>query len=125
MGRPGLGHFGAGVYVTGRVTTIYGGTPVDVPEHYMKNSALFHAKGATTPTLFLMGSSTHGGVDPLFTVRWLYHALKGQGVETRYVTYPDEGHGFERPANRKDMLERVSSWVDEHLAVRQAGAAGR
>ena len=106
---------GAGIYMTGRVNTIYGGPPVEVPERYMRNSALFHARGATTPTLFLMGSFQHGGVDPLQTVHWLYNALRSQGVEAKYVTYPDEGHGFERPANRRDALERAMTWMDDHV----------
>jgi dipeptidyl aminopeptidase/acylaminoacyl peptidase len=54
-------------------------------------------------------------VDQLQTVHWLYNALKSQGVEARYVTYPDEGHGFERAANRRDALERAMTWIDDHV----------
>jgi dipeptidyl aminopeptidase/acylaminoacyl peptidase len=115
--------FPAGVFMTGRVTTIYGGTPVETPERYMRNSALFHARGATTPTLFLMGGRDHGSVDQLQTVHWLYNALRTQGVETQYVTYPDEGHGFERAANRRDALERTMIWIDGHAKSTASGQA--
>lgn len=105
----------AGIDPINRVTEMFGGAPVMVPENYQKNSALFHAKGATTPTLFLMGS-TEKGIDNYNIVRWLYHALQAQGVETQYIQYPDEGHVFERPANRKDVLERVIKWLDIHFS---------
>ena len=111
--------FSSGVFSLGRVTVMHGGTPVEVPERYMRNSAIFHARGATTPTLFLMGNPEEGGADRLLTVRWLYNALRAQGVEAQYVTYPDEGHGFVRPANRRDMLERVTRWIERHLAARK------
>ena len=115
--------FAAGVYMTGRVSTMYGGTPVETPERYTRNSALFHARGATTPTLFLMGGRDHGSVDQLQTVHWLYNALRTQGVETQYVTYPDEGHGFERTANRRDALERTMKWIDGHAKSTASGQA--
>jgi dipeptidyl aminopeptidase/acylaminoacyl peptidase len=69
-----------------------GGAPWEVPQNYIKNSALFHCKGATTPTLFLMGNPDLNGADRDKTVFMLHNALKGQGVETEYVQYLDEGH---------------------------------
>jgi len=93
----------------------FGGTPWEVPQNYQKNSALFHALGATTPTLFLMGNPELGGVDRYKTVPMLHNALKGQGVESEYVQYPDEGHVFEKPNNRQDALERAIKWIDKHV----------
>ncbi|MBX9787129.1 MAG: prolyl oligopeptidase family serine peptidase [Alphaproteobacteria bacterium] len=77
-----------------------------------KNSALFHCLGATTPTLFLMGNPELEGVDRYNTVHMLYNALKGQGVETEYVKYSDEGHNFEKTKNQRDALERSIKWID-------------
>lgn len=93
----------------------FGGAAWEVPHNYLKNSALFHCNGATTPTLFLMGIPELGGVDRYNTVHMLYNALKGQGVETEFVKYDDEGHGFDKPANRRDALERSIKWIDEHM----------
>lgn len=62
-----------------------------------------------------MGNSELGGVDPYNTVHMLNNALKGQGVETEFVKYDDEGHGFDKPANRRDALERSIKWIDEHM----------
>lgn len=104
----------AGINPKNRLFQMYGGSPVMAPENYQKNSALFHAKGATTPILFVM-SSSEKGADSYSTVRWLYHAVKSQGVDTQYIQYPDEGHVLERPENRKDAFERIIKWIDGHL----------
>lgn len=108
----------SGVHPMKRVEWMYGGSPAQFPENYKKNSPIFHAQGASTPTLFLMGNPLQGGVDSYDTVRWLYSALKAQGVETQYVQYPDEGHVLERPANRRDALERVTRWIDGHVGAK-------
>ncbi len=97
------------------IYSIYGGHPILAPKNYQKNSSLFHASHATTPTLFLMGNPKVGGIDQYNTVRWLYFALKAQGIRAEYIQYPDEGHNFERLANQRDALERAIKWFDEHL----------
>lgn len=99
------------------IYSIYGGHPALVPENYQKNSSLFHAQKASTPTLFLMGNPKLGGVDQYDTVRWLYYALKALGVKTEYIYYPDEGHNLEHLANQKDALEKAASWIDHYLKI--------
>lgn len=98
-----------------RAYQMFGGAPWEVPQNYQKNSALFHCRGATTPTLFLMGNPELGGVDPNKTVLMLHNVLKGQKVETEYVQYLDEGHVLEKPKNKRDALERSIKWIDDHL----------
>jgi dipeptidyl aminopeptidase/acylaminoacyl peptidase len=93
----------------------FGGWPWEVPDRYLRSSAVFHARGATTPTLFLMGSPAHGGIDHNESVQVLYSELKQQGVDTKYVVYPDEGHAIARPANLRDVLTRSIDWIDAHL----------
>ena len=94
----------------------FGGSPLEVPENYLKNSALFHSKGASTPTLFLMGNPDLGGADPNKTVHKLYEALKEQGVETEYIEYLDEGHNFMLPKNRREALEKAMQWIDRYTS---------
>lgn len=96
---------------------LVGGWPWEVPERYRHASVIEHVRGATTPTLFLMGSAYHGGIDQNLSVDFLYGALRRQGVETKFVRYPDEGHGILRAANRRDLVERAVQWIDEHLGV--------
>lgn len=98
-----------------RIYQTFGGAPWEVPLNYLKNSALFHCHGATTPALFLMGNTELGGADPQNTVYMLYNAIKAQGVEALYVKYSDEGHVFEKPQNQRDALERSIQWIDDHL----------
>jgi dipeptidyl aminopeptidase/acylaminoacyl peptidase len=81
----------------------------------MMRISIYHALGASTPTLFLMGDPKLGGVDEYDSVRWLYRALKEQGVDTQYIRYPGEGHLFEREANRKDALDRTVNWIEKYL----------
>lgn len=98
-----------------RIYAMFGGSPLQVPQNYLKNSALFHSWGASTPTLFLMGNPKLGGVNERKTTTLLYYALKLQGVETQFICYPDEGHVFEKDINRRDALERSIKWIDGHM----------
>ncbi len=45
-------------------------------------------------------------------------ALKRRGVELTYVTYPDEGHGFENPANLEGFFGIVEDFLARHLGGR-------
>lgn len=104
----------AGIQDNKRIYNIYGGTPTAVPHHYQKNSSLFHAHNATTPTLFLMGNPQQG-IDKYDTVRWLYNALKTQGISSQYIQYPDEGHNLEKVANQLDAMHRVMQWIETYI----------
>ena len=90
-----------------------------VPQNYLKNSALFHCNGSSTPTLFLMGNPDLGGADPSKSVSLFYNALKDQGVETEYVQYPNEGHVFEKEKNKRDALKRAIQWIDGHIGSKE------
>ncbi|MDR3502414.1 MAG: prolyl oligopeptidase family serine peptidase [Legionella sp.] len=94
---------------------MYGGTPWEVPENYLKNSALHHAATADTPVLFLMGNPEIGGADAYQTVFQLYYFLKNNGIETQYTYYADEGHVFNKFINRQDALERCETWIAKHF----------
>ena len=107
--------FGAFESPTNVIHASFGGAPWEVPQNYQKNSALFHCHGATIPTLFLMGNPELGGADRHNTVHMLYNAINAQGIETEYVKYSDEGHGLEKPENRRDALERTIKWIDGHM----------
>jgi dienelactone hydrolase len=102
-----------------RMSQMLGGEPWEVPQNYLKNSALFHCNGATTPTLFLMGNPDLGGADPSKSVSMLHNALKGQKVETEYVQYSDEGHVFEKKKNKRDALKRAIQWIDRHIGGKE------
>ena len=95
---------------------ILSGWPWQIPDRYLQNSAIYHVLGATTPTLFLMGETELSGIDPTLSSQFMYSALKRQGVETRYVRYPGEGHGLQRPANLRDSVQRATAWIRHYLS---------
>ena len=45
-------------------------------------------------------------------------SMAGKGIPVEYVLYPDEGHGFARPANRIDFNGRAEAFLAEHLGGR-------
>lgn len=56
-----------------------------------------------------------GGVDRKDTAHMLYNAIKAQGIEVEYVKYPNQGHVFAKPKNRRDALVRSIQWFDQHM----------
>lgn len=79
-------------------------------------SPIRNVKNVTTPALLL-----HGEVDnevPLSQAEEMYMALKKLGVESRFVQYTGEGHGWQpdmKPKNRYDLLNRTIDWFDKYL----------
>ena len=45
----------------------------------------------------------------------LYHALKDNGVEVKFVVYPVGGHFPGDPVHRRDVRRRWVSWIAEHF----------
>ena len=45
-------------------------------------------------------------------------SMESKGIPVEYVLYPDEGHGFARPANRIDFNGRAEAFLAEHLGGR-------
>lgn len=90
------------------------GLPWQRKELMMKQSPLFYADKAQTPTLFL-----HGEMDydtPIVEAEQMFMALKKMGVETVFVRYADDGHGIRmKPVNQIDALRRAMKWFKDHL----------
>jgi dipeptidyl aminopeptidase/acylaminoacyl peptidase len=45
-------------------------------------------------------------------------AMQQQGIPVTYVYYPDEGHGFVRPENRRSFAAVVEAFLATHLGGR-------
>ncbi|HZI19831.1 MAG TPA: S9 family peptidase [Pyrinomonadaceae bacterium] len=113
----------AGVY---NLTSMYGvteelwfaewefrGTPWDAPALYEKWSPHRFVKNFNTPTLV-----THGEIDyrvPVGEGLQLFTALQRQGVPSRLVVFPDEGHWILKPQNSRFWYGEVIGWLDKHL----------
>jgi dipeptidyl aminopeptidase/acylaminoacyl peptidase len=97
------------------LTWQFRGRPWEFPERYFKSSALYQMKGATIPTLFIVGDGTEYGGSYPSEYEFMYSALKQQGVEAEMLLYKKEGHVVFKPENVRDVTARVISWVERHL----------
>ncbi|MFC4551815.1 MULTISPECIES: alpha/beta hydrolase family protein [Halorussus] len=88
-------------------------TPLSDPEFLWEQSPAACAGNVETPTLLI-----HSDDDfrvPVNNAEMLYLLYKKQGVETRLVRYPREGHELSRsgePGHVVDRLERLVRWFD-------------
>lgn len=113
----------AGVY---NLTSMYGATeelwfpewefkgmPWTNPEMYAKWSPHMFVKEFKTPLLVI-----HGELDyrvPVGEGLQLFTALQRQGVESKLLVYPDEGHWVLKPQNSELWYNTVLEWFDNHL----------
>jgi dipeptidyl aminopeptidase/acylaminoacyl peptidase len=93
-----------------------GGSPWlnDNAENYWRQSPMAYAHRIRTPTLILSNTG-----DERVTVSQsykLYHALKDNGVEVRFIAYPVAGHFPGDPVHQRDLRSRWVHWIEEHFA---------
>ena len=91
----------------------FNGEPWNNYNKLWERSPLAHIKNAKTPVLLL-----HGELDNdvhITQAEEMYTALKMRGVESVFVRYPREGHGFREPGHRVDSLERTLDWFEKRL----------
>ncbi|MGI9108195.1 MAG: prolyl oligopeptidase family serine peptidase [Pyrinomonadaceae bacterium] len=89
------------------------GTPWDNPELYTRWSPHLYAKNFKTPTLV-----THGELDyrvPIGEGFQLFTYLQKQGVDSKLLYFPDEGHWILKPQNSALWYDTVIGWFDRHL----------
>jgi dipeptidyl aminopeptidase/acylaminoacyl peptidase len=75
---------------------------------YDRNSPTRFVKGVTIPTFFISGWY---GIQPADNA-WMYWAWRSQGVPAQLAVYRNEGHVPIKAENVRDILERVSDWLD-------------
>ena len=99
-------------------------TPWDDPEFLWEQSPVAHAGDVTTPTLVI-----HADDDfrvPVNNGEMFYLFLKKNGVDTRLVRYPREGHELSRsgePGHIVDRIERIARWFDGYSEYTDAPRA--
>ena len=89
------------------------GTPWTNPELYEKWSPSRLAKNFKTPTLV-----SHGQLDFRVVVEQsmqLFTALQRQGVESKFLYFPDEGHTILKPRNAQLWYREFQNWFESHL----------
>ena len=95
------------------MTPFFGATVYDDPAVYAKSSAIDYIQKVKTPTLVVVGD--RDGECPAPQSFEFWHALRAQHVPTRLVVYPDEGHHFESPQHRRDVLARALAWFEQYM----------
>ena len=94
----------------------YGGdfwNPAAMREQYRVYSPHLYAKNFKTPTLV-----TGGELDfrvPYTEDLSMFTALQRQGVASRLVIFPDEGHWVLKPQNQRLWWSEVQSWLVKYL----------
>jgi dipeptidyl aminopeptidase/acylaminoacyl peptidase len=92
------------------------GMPWTNPEMYAKWSPHMFVKDFKTPLLVV-----HGELDyrvPIGEGLQLFTALQRQGVESKLLVYPDEGHWVLKPQNSELWYNTVLGWFDSHLKTK-------
>ena len=95
------------------MTPYFGGSFYDAPEAYARASAVNFAKNAHAPTLILC-SDRDAEVPQGQSFEW-WNALRAQGVATKLVVYPGEGHHFRSRNHLDDSILRTLAWFDQYL----------
>ena len=90
----------------------FGGKPWEVPDAMDKHSPLTYAGRVKTPTLLLQSRDDRRCPQPM--ARAFHQALRGAGVETGLVIFPNEAHGISQPRHRADKLQRILDWFENH-----------
>jgi dipeptidyl aminopeptidase/acylaminoacyl peptidase len=96
----------------------FGGTPYAKPELYDRWSPHHLASRFKTPTLV-----THGELDfrvPIGEGLQVFTALQRQGVPSKLLYFPDEGHWILKPANSAVWYRTVLGWLSKWLGGREA-----
>jgi dipeptidyl aminopeptidase/acylaminoacyl peptidase len=89
------------------------GTPYDNRPLYQKWSPHQYAKNFKTPTLVI-----HGQRDYRLDVSegfQLFTTLQMEGVPSKMLYFPDEGHWVLKPQNSRLWYETVNAWVDQWI----------
>jgi dipeptidyl aminopeptidase/acylaminoacyl peptidase len=90
----------------------HGGLPWEVPGKYREFSP--HTKAANlgkhkVPTLVIQNDKDYRC--PIGQGQELFTALQRQGVPSRFINFPDEGHWVLKPANSKHWHKEVFDWL--------------
>jgi len=89
------------------------GTPYQNPELYERFSPSRYARNFKTPTLV-----SHGELDfrvPITQAFQMFTALQRQGVPSRLLYFPDEGHFVAKAQNARLWWTQIYGWMEKWL----------
>jgi dipeptidyl aminopeptidase/acylaminoacyl peptidase len=78
-------------------------------------SPFWYANAVRDPILLIHGEvDDNSGTFPIQSER-MYMALKGHGATVRYVTLPNEAHGYAARESVLHTLYEMVSWFDRYV----------
>ena len=87
----------------------------EAPDTYLKMSPFMYADKIKAPILLIHGEAdNNSGTFPIQSER-MYRAIKGNGGSVRYVTLPDEAHGYAARESIEHVLWEMLRWFDRYL----------
>jgi dipeptidyl aminopeptidase/acylaminoacyl peptidase len=98
------------------------GNPETDAEFLWSRSPLSRAASIRTPLLIAQGAN-----DPRVKQaesEQIVAALRAAGIDHEYMLFPDEGHGFAKPANRLTFYAAAERFLARHLGGRVEEASG-
>jgi dipeptidyl aminopeptidase/acylaminoacyl peptidase len=90
------------------------GTPYETPEHYERFNPVNHVKDWRKPMLVI-----HSQLDyriPIEQGIAAFTALQRQGIESEFLTFPDENHWILKPQNSVLWHDTVNAWLKRWTA---------
>ena len=81
-----------------------------------KHSPINYAERICRPLLVAQGANDPR-VKPAESEQ-IVKAMQANGIPVVYAFYPDEGHGFARPQNRKSFFSMVEAFLAKHIGGR-------
>jgi len=94
----------------------FGGSPWTSAQRmkaYLDQSPITYAHKIRTPTLVMTNMGDYR-VTPTQAFK-LYHALRDNGVEAKFVGYPLPGHNAADPVHQRDVQRRWMQWIADHF----------
>lgn len=89
------------------------GAPWENAEAYERWSPSRNAANFHTPTLVVHGENDYRV--PVTQGMQLFSALQAQGIPSRFLLFPDEGHWISKPANSVYWHNNVIDWLTEWI----------
>jgi dipeptidyl aminopeptidase/acylaminoacyl peptidase len=90
-----------------------GGTPFAKPQNYEKFNPVNHVADWKKPILII-----HGQLDfriPVEQGLGAFTAAQRQGIESKFLYFPDENHWVLKPQNSVQWHDTVNAWLKQHI----------
>lgn len=90
-----------------------GGTPFEKPENYERFNPVNHVANWKKPLLII-----HGQLDfriPVEQGLGAFTAAQRQGIESKFLYFPDENHWVLKPQNSVQWHDTVNGWLKQHI----------